>query len=69
MSLQCTILTGSEVIKSFGLRDDVDERLVALSEGTHTFRDAAERKTHSGKDATGPPVAKIWIARSGLELL
>lgn len=51
------------------LRDDMDERLVTLLEGTHTFREAAERKAHSGKHATGPPVAEIWIARSGLELL
>jgi hypothetical protein len=47
------------------LRDSMDDRLVALLEWTHTFREAA----HGGKHTTGLPVAEIWIARSGLGLL
>ena len=36
------------------LRDSMDDRLVALLEGTHTFREAA----HGGKHTTGLPVAE-----------
>lgn len=64
-SLQCTVWTGSEVTKGFGWPLKCVSEMVLMTDWLCWRTLTHSEKLQRGRHAIGPPLAEIWIARSG----